>query len=106
MSILPTSHSHQKVIPFNEGPSMDDIPIVDDPLGEVDSDDEEFDTTVGASKTMKPVKVPFYEKWRRKIQSLTYNDLKVTGLWLMESAKIEFSISVSENVLLLIFSCC
>lgn len=103
MSILPTSNSQKKVIPLNEGPSLDNIPIVDDPPAEVDSDDEEFDTTVGAAKTMKPVKVPFYEKWRRKVAGLTYEDIKLNALWLVESATIEFSISVRSMVIACVY---
>lgn len=103
MSILPTSNSQKKVIPLNEGPSLDNIPIVDDPPVEDDSDDEEFDTTVGAAKTKKPSKVPFYEKWRRKLVGLTYEDIKANALWLVDSATIEFSISVRSQMVVWMF---
>lgn len=92
MSILPTSLS-QKVIPLNEGPSLDNIPMVDDPA--LDSDDDEFDTTLDATNTRKPIRIPYYEKLRRRLNQITYQDVKLTALWLVESAKLEFSISVS-----------
>lgn len=92
MSILPISLS-QRVIPLNEASSLDNVPMEgDDPA--LESDDEEFDTIMGAINTLKPTRVPFYEKWRRKLLQITYQDLKITGLWLVESAKCEFSISV------------
>lgn len=94
MSILPTSHSQKRIIPLNEAPSLDDIPIVEEPAENNPDSDDEFDESLVAPKTIKPLRLPFYEKWRRKLINFTYDDAKMAGLWLVESAKLDISISV------------
>lgn len=103
MSILP-GNSHQKVIPLNES-NLDDVPQpipsssdadagVGDIIYESESEGSQYDNFEEVNTPKKRPKLSTWAKWKRTIQNTTYDDVKVGFKWLLETAKLDFSISV------------
>ena len=101
MNILPTSISSQKVIPVN-GDVREDQPLDNDIRLENQQDPLEEKSDLSSEEDIDPLingqmqQIGFFEKWQRKIQSITYRDVKLTARWLLESAKIEIVLTVSH----------